>query len=175
MEDQARSLRALKLGLQEKKVPTTGEAITLANMNIRLKSNYRLVAEEKYERLIECNTDILLKYMQGVIDKREPMIPSSKSNMREVNHDAETHELPPPFESVADIIALPDFGQARQSKGRKVVQSVKDDSSTDLDVLRADLRMYVAEIASLYQDAPFHNFEVSQCRYRNLGSLPIPN
>jgi Adenylate and Guanylate cyclase catalytic domain len=163
MDDQARALRSLKLRLQEKKVPSTGESITLLNMNVRLKSNYRVVTEEKYERLIDCNTDILLKYMQAVLAKRDPVPPSNKSNMREVNHDAETHELPPPYESVADVILLPDFVTSK-GNGRKAKQPFEDDSSTDLDMLRADLRLYVAEIASLYQDVPFHNFEVSLFR-----------
>jgi hypothetical protein len=160
MEEQAMSLRSAKLGIQERKVPSTGEAITLANMNIRLKSNYRFVTEDRYERLIDCNTDILLKYLQDIEDARVPVIPSTALNMRDVNHDAETHELPPPFESVADVITLPEF-QNRQPNSRRLAQSFKDESSTDLDVLRADLRSYVADIASLYQDVPFHNFEVS--------------
>jgi Adenylate and Guanylate cyclase catalytic domain len=175
MDDQARALRSLKLKLQEKKVPSTGESITLANMNVRLKSNYRIITEEKYERLIDCNTDILLKYIQRVLSKRDPVIPSNKSNLREVNHDAETHELPPPYESVTDVIILPDF-VTKQGNSRKAKQPFEDESSTDLDVLRADLRLYVAEIASLYQDVPFHNFEVSLwCRVHSLCARATPS
>jgi hypothetical protein len=161
MDEQVRTIRSAKLEIQEKKVPSTGQAITLANMNIRLKSNYRLVASQRYERLIEYNTDILFTYLQAVQDSRVLMIPATKLNMREVNHDTETYELPPPFESVADVIALPDFQDTR-SNGRKLPRSVQDESSTDLDALRADLKSYVADIASMYQDVPFHNFEVSK-------------
>lgn len=158
MADKAAALRKNKLNLIDTRVPSSGEAITLSNMNRRLKSSFRILTDERHSRLIEHNTDILLKYVVAVIESRGPTLETTGAarSMRDVNHDAETHELPPPFESVADVILLPDF-DARKLPSSKM----NGMEGVDKDELRGEIRSFVAEIAALYQDVPFHNFEVS--------------
>jgi 3'5'-cyclic nucleotide phosphodiesterase/Adenylate and Guanylate cyclase catalytic domain len=106
-------------------------------------------AEARYQQLIDWNTDCLLQYLSDIIICTPNR--GKKRSEKEVNHEDEMQEIPPPFESVAEVIILPPYDPYRYTN-RKV------DKST-MATLRVVLRQYVAAVASMYNDVPFHNFE----------------
>jgi hypothetical protein len=105
--------------------------------------------QEKKSRLIEHNTDILLKYLAAVITNRHSGTGGSRA-IKAVDHSQESKEIPPPFDSVADVIIFPNFDPYRRRE--------KADFA-ELSVIRPILFNYVTEIAGMYKDVPFHNFE----------------
>lgn len=107
------------------------------------------VSSGKYKRLIDWNTDVLMGYVQDILTKT----PSSRRSRAEkmVDHANENPDIAPPFESVAELILLPPFDPYSGSNDIKSEEILGD--------LRSSVRDYVATIASMYNNVPFHNFE----------------
>jgi hypothetical protein len=99
--------------------------------------------------LIEHNTDILLKYLAAVITNRHSGTGGSRA-IKAVDHSQESKEIPPPIDSVADVIIFPNFDPYRRREKANFAE---------LTVIRPILFDYVTEIAGMYKDVPFHNFE----------------
>lgn len=100
---------------------------------------------DKIDRLIDWNTDNLLRSLQQVLNNRQGSIASDDTTNHHMSFSAK------PFEEVKEIISLP------QVKKHKIVS----DESLVLvskEVSR-QLRDYVSNIASMYNDNFFHNFE----------------
>jgi len=125
------------------------EPITLANMKKRLASTSKSVVEEKYKRLIDWNTDVILKCLAKIVACRPGVTSSRRQKL--VDHDNEEPVLPPAFESVVEVITLPPFN----SRCRLVHKGI----IAGMESLREDVHTLVSEIAALYNDIPFHNFE----------------
>lgn len=108
---------------------------------------------EKIDRLVDWNTDILARLLRSVVSHR-----LSKMNGRPQNEiirvPSQTGTMPNslPIEEVREIIELPDFDPN--------ISHDPDSIKLDITVL-SQLRAYVAAIAATYggSNNPFHNFE----------------
>lgn len=134
-------------------LPDKGDPITTSNMQLRLRSNVRKQSDEKYRRLIDWNADVLVKFLAPVMASRGANPVASKSS-RDIDHDSETTEMPPVLDSVADFIVMPTFDPMAK------LRATGGESASTLAKIRNDLRLYVGEIAALYNFVAFHNFEV---------------
>jgi class 3 adenylate cyclase len=105
--------------------------------------------EDKMKRLVEWNADLLMRLLRNVVASR----PNNRRR-RQLNRSAsfkKTFRLP--FEDVADILAVEPFPE-------KPANDEMDPQLLDIgENERAQLVDYVADIASMYRDNPFHNFE----------------
>ncbi len=107
---------------------------------------------DKIKRLVEWNTDLLARFLKKVDARR------SQARMRHSSRSARRSSLAAsscrtPFEDVADILVVEPFYE-------KEAKDEFDPLSMELgENVKAQLLAYVSEIASLYRDIPFHNFE----------------
>jgi hypothetical protein len=108
---------------------------------------------EKFQRMIDWNADILAKLLQRILATRvavggtQKPAPDSKLQAIEVK----TAEIGNCMKDVVEIIRLPKFDEA--------VYDFDPDSILVTDKVAKQLRNYVSLIASMYRSNPFHNFE----------------
>ena len=116
------------------------------------QTSSRAATKEQRERLVKYNTDVLLKpLIQSISARHTASLKAKKSrSVRQIDHSTETFEPLFAFSAVSNSIPFPDFDPA------KVTDSITMD---DAGGIRQDLQAYVSEIAALYSDVPFHNFE----------------
>jgi hypothetical protein len=112
-------------------------------------STVRTAVIEHRERLVDYNTDVLLKPLLRAITARETA-KSTKKSVRKIDYSMETFEPLLAYSAVSDSIVFPDFDPNR---------STDKSGLNDVAGLREDLRAYISEIASLYNDVSFHGFE----------------
>jgi hypothetical protein len=105
--------------------------------------------EKKSRLLFEHNKDILLGFLAAVITNRHSGTGGSRA-IKAVDHSQESKEIPPPIDSVADVIIFPNSDPYRRRQKAELAE---------LTVIRPILFDYVTEVAGLYKDVPFHNFE----------------
>jgi hypothetical protein len=107
----------------------------------------------KVERLIDWNVDVLIRLLQQIVARRDLTFQP---------FDVEDNVKPKvtnPFDEVKEIISLPEFKETRKLRDPNEV--------TIPENVVAQLRDYVSEIAMLYNENPFHNFEhVRSCYAR---------
>jgi class 3 adenylate cyclase len=108
----------------------------------------RRLSEDKYGRLIDWNTDIFLENLSRVMAYHHSGRGETRS-VKTVNHRDEDAEMPPPYNSVADVIFLPAYDPNARHQ---------PPMDTELAKVRLLLREFIADIAALYNDVPFHNF-----------------
>eukprot|EP00980_Cylindrotheca_fusiformis_P020947 scaffold7970_cov118-Cylindrotheca_fusiformis.AAC.3 len=105
----------------------------------------------KTERLVEWNVEVLSPLLQQIIASRggdvvpiDPLLPQKEATIG-------TGETV--LEEFVSIIPLKRFDAAELSKRQKA-------SSIDIgDKAKTQLRNYLSNVASMYRDNPFHNFE----------------
>jgi hypothetical protein len=126
----------------------------------------------KIGRLVDWNADILLSLLSKITMARSKsrrrlkglqrlsaqQAPSNRSLDCEKSRQDSSAVSVGSGESVLDcvteVISLPKFDPKRAKKRFEL--STPDDLDEEV---RSQLKMYVAEIASIYHDVPFHNFE----------------
>lgn len=104
--------------------------------------------DEKTERLVQWNVEVLLSLLRKVIANRGYSDSSSTMPVQD-----ETRTSSTVLEEVVEIISLPHFDAERQQASQNpenVVISAK---------VEDQLKEYVSSIAAMYRDNPFHNFE----------------
>ncbi len=102
---------------------------------------------DKLKRLVEWNVDLLLRLLKKVIANRS----ATKRRRCCSSRAGNSHRTP--FEDVVDALVVEDFSE-------KTAKAETDPQYVDVsENVRAQLLGYVSEIASLYRDNPFHNFE----------------
>eukprot|EP00980_Cylindrotheca_fusiformis_P011572 scaffold2738_cov119-Cylindrotheca_fusiformis.AAC.8 len=108
-------------------------------------------AMTKTERLVEWNVEVLSPLLQQIIASRGGTVcPDDKSLSQ---HEATIGTGKTVLEEFVPIIPLRRFDAGELSKRQKV-------SSIDIGAeAKSQLRSYLANVASMYQDNPFHNFE----------------
>jgi hypothetical protein len=145
MPEQAPSLRKFR---KKKKADARRPSL---NGDDSASAIFRLGAERE-KRLIDWNTDVLLKYLENVIKCREPL--GRSRSVCEIDHDNEDSELPHIFDSVSEVITFPKFDPflLKRRHDEKLDSAMLD--------LRPKIHKFVTELAALYNDVPFHNFEV---------------
>jgi hypothetical protein len=112
-----------------------------------------IINSEKLERLIDWNTDALRRSLQQIVACRRSM---STLNLQVDKDEASNMDVSDatklnPFDEVKEIISLPQLKTFRITKDEHV-----DDVSREVS---EQLRHYVSNIASLYNNNHFHNFE----------------
>jgi negative regulator of replication initiation len=109
------------------------------------------VLDSKTTRLVEWNADVLLRLLKLVVARRQscPMLNSSKSAPYEQRYTSNTTVSS--MDEVREIITLPSFVEAKYHEDPETM------------VLNSEvvhqLHDYVAKIAMMYCNNPFHNFE----------------
>ncbi|CAB9502617.1 Receptor-type guanylate cyclase gcy [Seminavis robusta] len=109
---------------------------------------------EKKQRLILYNVDLLLNLMKNVVAQRGTGSKKQATNStikRSSSHDGSTPIEPRtlPLDEVAEIIHLPDKPSAQQNPANVVIPKEVEDELRDL----------VTTIAGMYRDNAFHSFE----------------
>lgn len=137
-------------GLPPRSMPEKLSMVTASKRHLRLESDDRDTVEEKCCSLIEWNTDVLLSYLKAVITYRQPV---TSRSVVDVDHSDESSVVMPAADLVTDVIVMPEFVPLSQRK--------QEPSSFELEQAHMELKTFVSEIAVLYNDIPFHNFEVS--------------
>ena len=105
--------------------------------------------DERQQRLIDWNTDCLLRFLKEIEARRQisPNEGLTQAKLREL----EQRQLDCPLEEVQEIIVLPTWEDHK---------TIKDVESIDLGkAVTEQLRDYIQTIAAMYRKNPFHNFE----------------
>ena len=106
-----------------------------------------VLMDEKTDRLVDWNTDVLHRFLKEIILYRAGFI-SQRTHNVEQSDELLTSK---PFYEVKEIVSLPQTRKLEHRKGESkfvISREVVD-----------QLRKYVSCIASLYNDNDFHNFE----------------
>lgn len=107
--------------------------------------------DDRSNRLIDWNTEELLKLLQKVVANRSSTTGDQHSDLRvERTPSASALDLEDnPFDEVVEIIALPDFCQSSSP--------LDPDEVVIPPIVILELHGLVSEIAQLYNSNPFHN------------------
>jgi 3'5'-cyclic nucleotide phosphodiesterase len=140
---------------------------TVANAEGRQSSSYQAGRKSaahlsgKSKRLIEWNVDILLRLLtqiakhqaianSSLFDRARTSSSSSKQFKHQVDESAKPEMV---MDEVSEVIQLPRFSS-------KIARAV--DQADDIELptaVKVQLYEFVSEIAGMYHDNPFHNFE----------------
>eukprot|EP00980_Cylindrotheca_fusiformis_P001073 scaffold295_cov96-Cylindrotheca_fusiformis.AAC.3 len=108
-------------------------------------------AMSKAERLVEWNVEVLSPLLQQIIASRGGTVDTDDQSLS--RHEATIGTGETVLEEFVPIIPLKRFDAGDLSKRQKA-------SSIDIgEVAISQLRSYLANVASMYQDNAFHNFE----------------
>ena len=136
--------------LPPRRMPPKLSMVTASKRHLRLSSETRSTLEEKCNRLIDWNTDVLMNYLEAVMTYRRSV---NSRSVTDVDYTREEASIPPAADLVADVISMPDLDL--------LAKRGQPPSASDLLKVKKELRIFVSEIAVCYNDIPFHNFEVS--------------
>ena len=105
-----------------------------------------VVLDEKTKRLVNWNVQVLLRFLKLIVARR------GQSDDLDGNDDWDDATQPTAavVDEVAEIIHLPKFSSGPEAEGESVNVNKE---------IEAQLHEYVASIAKLYRNNPFHNFE----------------
>jgi hypothetical protein len=117
------------------------------------------VYNEKIQRLVDYNTDILLNALKKIISRRQRStgtdgmstkidVPTRTAVTR---LEAELGKTGPCLEEVLEVIELPKFDSAAYSDDVSQINVSQD--------ILSQLHHYVEMVASMYRNNPFHNFD----------------
>lgn len=106
--------------------------------------------QARNEKLINWNTEIILKYLGLIANSTQVDLKRTKS-IQKINHSEESSDLAPPITLVSDCIILPPLEAFAHGKNPS---DLKDVSS-----LRNAVHSFVTEISLNYNCVAFHNFE----------------
>lgn len=130
-----------------------GDAQSTAAVNTQPDKKAYAMTESKTARLIEWNVDVLLRLIKQIVARRKSLgLPAFgttdvEANVQFADEDQTT------IDEVAEIITLPEFNV-------KAATKQEDPDSIQLPRQVIDqLYDYVSNIATIYNDNPFHNFE----------------
>ena len=115
------------------------------------------VSSDKVVRLIEWNVDVLMRLLKQIVARRRAAALVQGNASSAANEAASTlsgvQSRATVIDEVKEIILLPKFNA-------KVAAKQEPYENIQLDQVVCDqLRNYVTNVAALYQDHPFHNFE----------------
>ena len=105
----------------------------------------------KTARLIDWNKDVLLRLLKAIVARRQARNESEPLNVPDENFDRAQGVTV--LDEVKEVVALPAFEPL-------VVKREVNPDTIDLGVdVEEELGSYIATIASMYRDNPFHNFD----------------
>jgi class 3 adenylate cyclase len=105
-----------------------------------------VILDDKTKRLVNWNVQVLLRFLKQIVARR------GKSDHVDGNDDWDdiTQQNVAVVDEVAEIIALPKFSLMAEANDKSVQIN---------EEVEAQLHDYVATIATMYRNNPFHNFE----------------
>lgn len=108
--------------------------------------------DKKKERLIDWNSDTLLRHLRQVVARRDAKKTEHVVNRQEIRRtERKLQRGKMVIDEVAEVIVLPNYDKA-------AIQAQENGDSTELgEGVAQQLRTYVARIAQLYPDNAFHN------------------
>eukprot|EP00980_Cylindrotheca_fusiformis_P026482 scaffold16265_cov115-Cylindrotheca_fusiformis.AAC.1 len=110
-----------------------------------------LEAMTKKERLVEYNVEVLASLLQQIIASRADVVARNDTSLSIIEATIGTGDTV--LEEFVSIIPLKRFDAGDLSKRQKA-------SSIDIgEVAKTQLRSFLANVASMYPNNPFHNFE----------------
>eukprot|EP00934_Nitzschia_sp_Nitz4_P001455 Nitzschia sp. Nitz4//scaffold32_size149145//139255//142862//NITZ4_002902-RA/size149145-augustus-gene-0.44-mRNA-1//1//CDS//3329548138//1455//frame0 len=110
-----------------------------------------VISESKISRLVDWNTDVLLKLLLGIVKLRVALRDSSDFSGSDEEGDVSQSTNGIPIDEVREVIELPQYLHIDN------LENVEAEIEPDVKSL---LRDYVSAIADTYHaDNPFHNFE----------------
>jgi hypothetical protein len=124
--------------------------------DLSLTSRFTIFAI-KEERLVEWNAEVLMSFLEKVVQHRfitESKNSWSRSAQRKPRRveNLREEESGLVIDEVVEIINLPKFDSSLATYGNKNTKMLPPE-------IRAQMKEFVAAIASLYRDVPFHSFE----------------
>lgn len=133
------------------------------------------IKNDKIQRMIDWNCDILLQLLRLIIAKRQASRRSSFPDVHVNENELEKLELSIghdglPVDEIVEVIELPSFDSAAYEKDPRFVEIG--------EAVEAQLHSFVTVVASMYRDNPFHNFEhashVSMSTVKLLSRIVAP-
>lgn len=128
---------------------------TLSFSNNNVTSGMEL--SDREDRLVDWCTDLLSEFLVTVVSSRRTLtrIVSRRRSLITISPDDEVNEAPGSLimSYVNEAVTLPDFDR------KKMAAAVNKDPSILPAEVRCQLREFVANIAAMYHDNLFHNFE----------------
>ncbi|CAJ1964628.1 unnamed protein product [Cylindrotheca closterium] len=120
-------------------------------------SNYEAIEEmlsPRVRRLCQWNVDILARHLKQIVAHRDAQGPMNQNYNEELSRrEVSICRQMDVLDEVVEIIPLPGFDP-------NVYKRQKDPNDIELpEVVMKQIRLYVACIAAMYHDNPFHNFE----------------
>jgi hypothetical protein len=123
------------------------------------------VFDSKTTRLIEWNVDVLLRLLKQIVARRN--MTKTEAGVAKPNESFFMQEKSRlTMDEVAEIITLPDFHECGGV-------AVHDDEIELPSLVVQQLHDYVCNIAALYRENPFHNFE--HVRFRSFWYSVVYN
>ena len=122
-------------------------------MNKKFSTRLNLQSvDKKKERLIDWNTDTLLRHLRQVVVRRDVKNIEHTVDMKEIRRtERKLQRGQMVIDEVAEVIVLPNYDQtATQAQGEGMPSDLSDE-------VAQQLRAYVERIAQLYPDNAFHN------------------
>eukprot|EP00980_Cylindrotheca_fusiformis_P011578 scaffold2738_cov119-Cylindrotheca_fusiformis.AAC.14 len=142
----------LKNGLQTVDETLTDSSFTSSVREANeIGEQYGIEAMTKTDRLVEWNVEVLSPLLQQIIASRGGTVDPDDQELSQQEATIGTGETV--LEEFVPIISLKRFDAGELSRRQKA-------SSIEIgEKAKSQLRRYLANVASMYQDNPFHNFE----------------
>eukprot|EP00980_Cylindrotheca_fusiformis_P016507 scaffold4917_cov120-Cylindrotheca_fusiformis.AAC.5 len=152
-----KAAKAFKSSKPGNEMPTVSETLTdfsdSSSISIMV-DNFDLDGVEdmtKRERLVEYNVEVLTSLLQEIVASRDANVARNDSSLSRIEVTIGTGDTV--LEEFVPIIPLKRF-DARDLRKRQ------DASSIDIgEEAKTQLRNFLTNVASMYRDNPFHNFE----------------
>lgn len=110
--------------------------------------------DEKMERLVDWNTDILARLLKQILARHRAMEKHQSTRASAATRDFVGQTVGSMvIDEVVEIIELPEL-HAASSRQHELVDEIELDTN-----VVSQLRSYIRTMASMYRGNPFHNFE----------------
>jgi class 3 adenylate cyclase len=117
------------------------------------EKNAAQIKDKKVQRLVEWNSELLLQLLKQVVARRSAINGRKTASSALTSMAANIGNGSMVVDEVAEVINMPEFD------ARACGSTPKTDTVTVSDGAAKQLQAFVAVIARLYRENPFHNFE----------------
>jgi hypothetical protein len=121
---------------------------------------------DRQQRLVNWNVDVLYRLLETLVRSRPITVPSSGRTFDQCTLLPAQSSNCLVIDEMTEILRLPSFDE---KSFRNAVASTKKNSM--LPCVKQQLHEFVHEIANLYRDVPFHNFEHASHVIMSAGKL----
>jgi len=134
-------------------VSLTSSSTTSDDINTCSSTGRETVIVGRHERSIDWVVELFKEYIKPILAKNSAR--SRKNKAKGIDGPPQAiSSMDRPLDEVKDVIDLPVFNPELLAHQEKLSKDIEVDKA-----LTDDIRSFVAGIASLYRDNPFHNFE----------------